>query len=61
MSIVPLHPVVLTGRSLQHLYDLAASPSGADLGRLDDNVISVFCVHSLLPPQTNLRLPVVLV
>jgi hypothetical protein len=32
MTIVPLHAVVLTGRSLQHLDYLPASPCGADLG-----------------------------
>jgi hypothetical protein len=57
MTILPLHPVVLTGRSLQYLHYLPASPCGADLGRLDDNVVSVFCVHRSSPPPTTYACP----
>src|SRR5208282_2427842 len=45
VSVLPLHPVMITGCSLQDLDYLTASPGGADLGRLDDDVISIFCVH----------------
>jgi hypothetical protein len=44
-TVLPLHFVVLASRPSHHLDYLATSPSGADLGRLDDNPISVFCMH----------------
>jgi hypothetical protein len=58
VTIVPLHSVMLSSRSLQYFHDFTASPCGADLGRLDDNVVSVFCVHRSSPPTANLRLTV---
>ena len=58
MPIVPLNPVVLTGRTLQYLHDFTVSPCGADLGRLNDDVIPVFASIDLHLPSANLRLPV---
>ena len=36
---------MLASRPSHHLDYLATSPSGADLGRLNDNPISIFCMH----------------
>ena len=45
-TVLPLHFVVLASRPSHHLDYLATAPSGADLGRLDDNPISAFCIHA---------------
>lgn len=48
VTVVPPNPIMLTGRPPHHLQDLAISPSGVDRDRLDDDPVSLVCVHKAL-------------
>ncbi len=51
VTVLPLHPVVLSRRSSHHLEDLAVPPSRVDLDGLDDDPISRVCMHNHPPSR----------
>ena len=54
VTIVPAHPVVLSGWSFHHVQDLATTPGGVDLDGLDNDPISLVCMHND-PPSRSAR------
>jgi hypothetical protein len=48
VAVIPAHSVVLSGSPSHHLQDLPAPPGGVDRDRLDDDPISLVCMHKAL-------------
>lgn len=57
VTVIPVHPVVLSGKPPQHLQYLPASPGGVDGDGLNDDSISLVCVHAYDPFELVLLHP----